>query len=253
MEIALELVSKTSDRVFDDTLTDMNGLCLFDLSQQKFKKNYPWMQTANTSDWERLAAEWLDNQANRKPIYVRFVDPCSARFGSIAKIVHHSYSSWSNFSRNTVAQTQSAILNLARNKLISGELRFSKRNSKPSFYSRGECVEWLPNYTGDTVWQYDRERAQRVVAKPAYDKLNREIQVGDFCTYILYQFDGAGAAGIYFGNVTRIDKDGQVFCKNVSLKPNDKVAEKAIKDNKLITILTDDLMKQLMLAKLSSQ
>ena len=251
----MDLVSAVSDKEFDDTLEDIGGKALFDTRKTKLDKEFSWLDQADSKDWEHLAYRYFEYV--KEPIFVRFVDPCNPRFGSIARLKtrpnnNYGYSYYSNIKPHTPAEQAKQAANLAIQKTIYTELNWDKRNSKPGFNTYSDFVEYLPGYTGDTVWKFDRERAKRIHAKPAYDRLDREIQVGDFCTYILYQFDGRGAAGIYFGNVTKIDKDGQVYCKNVSLKSGERVAEKPIKDNNLITILTDDLMRQLMLAKLSA-
>lgn len=108
----------------------------------------------------------------------------------------------------------------------------------------------ITDHDGGTEWVLVEEEPEQVVAK---DRLGREIQVGDFISYVLYHFDnGHTAAGIYYGKVTKITVDGVVCAKNIKLKPTDLVADKVIKDNSLIVIMTKDLMDQLMLAKLSS-
>lgn len=248
----MDLVSNKSDKVFDDNLAPLGGVTLFSLKKNRLDKEYTFLQEADTRDWERLAALWYDYKNLKTPMYVRFVNPAHPRFGSIARLQSSSnYSYWGKPKTPTPQEQAQNIADLARRRSFYGELRWDGRNSKPSFFTGSDDMEWLPDYSGPTVWQFDRERNHRVQQTIAYDKLGREISVGDFCTYILYQFDGGGAAGIYFGTVSKIEKNGTVHCKNISLKQGDKVAEKPIKDNKLITILTDDLMRQLMLAKLS--
>lgn len=252
----MDLVSKKSDKVFDDTLVDLGGIAMFDVASTKLDKEFRWLNQATADDWKRLAPIYLGHTSGT--IYVRFVHPCHERFGSIAKLTRSSYYSNSyyngyGYNRSYQKPDQSQeVAEFARQRSLGGDLRWNGRNSSPNLYSYSDYVEWLPNYNGETHWAFDRERKQRVHAKAAFDRLGREIQVGDFCTYILYQFDGRGAAGIYFGNVTAIDKEGKVTCKNITLKSGERVAEKEIKDNNLITILTDDLMRQLMLSKLAS-
>jgi hypothetical protein len=185
---------------------------------------------------------------DQKPIYVRFIDPTNPRFGSIATFQTYRKQSWhSSYSKvdyDTLSQS------LASTKYISGEVRWTGRNSSPWVYSSGDLMEFLPDYEGPTVWQFDKERSQRVKKVDPKDRLGRTIQTGDFCAYVLYQFTGPSSAGIYFGNVSRITPDGQVYLKNISLAKGEPSKEKMVKDNSLVTILTDDLMNQLMLAKL---
>jgi len=131
---------------------------------------------------------------------------------------------------------------------INGSAVWDGRKNRVNYLS-GWNMNWLKGHEGGTVWVYQKVQVPKVVAK---DKLDREIKVNDFISYILYQFDGEGAAGIYYGKVTKVDDDGSVWAKNIKLKSDDKQAEKRIHHNGLIVIMTKDLMDQLMLAKLSS-
>lgn len=242
----LNLVSKKSDKTFDDTLEDMGGYCLFNVAKYKHEKHYPFLKEATSSAWREFANRFYSLE--KKPIYVRFIDPVNPRFGSIALVKTYTASSWSSAYSKPDYQRHADYM--TTNKHVSGEVRWEGRNSSPWIYSTADLMEFLPDYEGPTVWQYDKERSQRVTKVDAKDRLGRVIQVGDFCTYILYQFTGPSSAGIYFGNVTKVTPDGQVFLKNISLANGEPSKEKPVKDNSLITILTDDLMNQLMLAKL---
>lgn len=232
------------NKVFDDTLEDIGGSCVFDFKKTSYGKDYPWFRSIKTLDWHEAGKRFYKIDT-KKPLYVRFVDPQNERFGSIA-IAQPSryYSRWSN-DKNSLTSWNATTY-------FSGELKWNKRSNSPNFWSSTDNLEVLLDYDGDTVWQFDRDRKKRAELVYAEDRLGRRIQVGDFITYILYQFDGGGAAGIYFGTVTNIEIDGSVWAKNVGLSSSDRVADMKIKDNKLITILSDDLMKQLMIAKLSS-
>lgn len=108
----------------------------------------------------------------------------------------------------------------------------------------------ITDHDGETEWVLIKDEPEQIIPQ---DRLGRDIQVGDFISYVLYHFDnGHTAAGIYYGKVTKITKDGVVSAKNIKLKPTDLVGDKVIKDNSLIVKMTTDLMDQLMLAKLSS-
>lgn len=237
-------------KVFDDTLEDLGGVCLFDYTKERFGKDYSFFKPYDSAHWDALGRGYYGFEG--KSAYIRFVDPQSERFGSIARIVPYSWSSQYQGRYTKASDIAQAMRLWSGRSSFYGECRWNKRSSKPSFSVPSDKVEYLPNYTGDTIWKFDRDRKQRVEFVAAHDRLGRLINVGDFITYILYQFDGSGAAGIYFGNVTKVDLDGSVWAKNVGLSSSDRVGEKKIKDNKLITILTDDLMRQLMLAKLSN-
>lgn len=187
----------------------------------------PIHSKANLSDWDKLKSQ-------KKSLFVRFIDPSHVRYGSIAKINNPS------------------IYSLSTRPKISGKLHFDDHKCNGSVYSYSELIEWLPGYNGKTEWHYDKNRPKYATPiSTHYDRLNREIKVGDFCCYILYQFDGDGMANIYFGNVTRLDGDGSIWCKNTKLSDNERSSEAKVKNSKLITILTDDLMDQLLIAKLT--
>lgn len=108
---------------------------------------------------------------------------------------------------------------------------------------------WLKDYTGPTVWKNTTPPKKSLPPKKVYDRLGRELQVGDFISYILYHHTVSGA-GIYFGTVTKISDAGKVMAKNIKLSEHDRVEEKAIKDPSQIVVVTKDLMDQLVLAKL---
>jgi hypothetical protein len=240
----LKLVSP-NNKIFDDALEDIGGVCLFDLSKKKWAKSYSFLRPYTKNDWHELGRKI--NRFDNKPAYFRFVDPTHERFGSIAKVSQNNrHFSWSQRDEKSCMQGWNA-----RNSFIA-ELRWDKRSSRPVVNVPWDSVEYLPNYTGETVWAFDRDRKKRSERVIAEDRLGREIQVGDFITYILYQFDGGGAAGIYFGTVTKVEIDGSVWARNVGLSSKDKIDEKRIKENKLITILTEDLMRQLMVARLTN-
>lgn len=134
---------------------------------------------------------------------------------------------------------------------MDGKVKWDKRSNKVDI-NNGWGIHWLKGYdeTQGTKWVWAKpEDPPAIIPK---DKLDREIKKGDFISYILYHFDNSyNAAGIYYGKVTKIENDGTVHATNIKLTENDRVAEKRIKDNSLIVIMSKDLMDKLMMARLS--
>lgn len=110
-------------------------------------------------------------------------------------------------------------------------------------------ISWLKDYTGPTKWVDTTPPKKKLPPKKVYDRLGREINVGDFANYILYHHTVTGA-GSYFGTITKITDSGKVFAKNIKLGSKDRSEDKQVKDPSQITIMTKDLMDQLVLAKL---
>lgn len=110
---------------------------------------------------------------------------------------------------------------------------------------------WLKDYTGPTVWKNSIPSKKSLPRKIVKDRLGRELNVGDFITYILYHHTVTGA-GIFFGTVTKITDAGKVFAKNIKMGDTyDRSEEKQIKDPSQAVIMTKDLMDQIVLKKLS--
>jgi len=236
---------------FNDTLADLGGVCLFDPLSKTFAKNYSFLRERTPADWDTIGQIYHGFHPTTKAIYVRFVNPNNKRFGSIARLYKNN-SGYTPYYSNYIPPQSTVMHSWNNSKSISNRIEWDGRTNHPYLYTWEDDVEWLPNYSGPTVWAYDKERSKRVDQKIAYDRLGREIEVGQFCCYILYKFDGPGAANIYFGTVTEIEPNGDVHCTNVTLSSKEKSDKRKVKDSKLITILTDDLMRQLMMAKLSN-
>lgn len=198
-------------------------------------------------------------------IYVKFIDP--KREGSIGRLVindvqellgnYRKYgylTGYSSFSYSYHRPIEEIEANVKEEHFEHARFDVTvKWNGRFNDFSpRPAEILWLKGYQGNTVWAYDKSAKPKTPKIIPKDRLDREIKVGDFIVYILYQFQGSSAAGIYFGKVTRITHEGEVYAKNIKLGGDDRQAEKKIKESKLITIMSDDLMQQLMIAKLSS-
>ena len=220
-------------------------------------------QQPGPGSWPSSMAELLRKYLQDEPIYVSFDEGYEPkRKGSIGRLVinnvqdllHGSY----EINYRGVFNPRKPIPELPENVKeehftkvqITGHVVWEGRKNRVQFHSY--ITFWEKDHKPEigTVWAYEKPEDKPQAL--AYDKLDREIKVGDFISYILYHFNNdRNAAGIYYGKVTKIDKDGTVYAKNIKLKEDDIVAEKRIKDNSLIVIMTKDLMDKLMMARLS--
>jgi len=246
LELELDEIEST-DSVkdeYDDTLEDLGGVCLFDPTGTRIELIYPWVRQAQHVDWETLADRyyWLET----KPIYVRVIDPGNPRFGSISK-VRPAYSG----KRRTGVYPNTQAQALTRAQRLFSYMKWDNSYRNHRLRIPQDRVEFLENYTGPTVYKYDRSRSKRKEPARVFDRLDREINVGDFCAYILYQFERGTGASICFGTVTNIDYLGQVWCKNIPLHEKMASEEKKVKDPKLITVMTEDLQDILFVKKLT--
>lgn len=211
---------------------------------------------ATASDIGDLLRHYLSGE----PVFIKIAND-ERRTKSVARLVlddetiqnmlHGEYDRYRYYRSDTRARIEPIPENVddikASNISINGYATWDGRKNRVNGMTNWNTI-WLKGHEGGTVWSYEKPEVKQELA---YDKLGREIAVGDFISYILYQFQGSSAAGIYYGKVTKIDKDGTVYAKNIKLDENDRVAEKAIKENSLIVIMTKDLMDKLMLARLA--
>lgn len=214
------------------------------------------LTTGQYPGWREDMADMLRHYLSGKTVYVEFKYD-TYREGAIGKLkisnvqslLHESQSRFRYSNDPVVAEKPENVnADYFMNQYVYGSVTWDGRKNKVNNLS-GYDLTWLKGHEGGTVWAYAKPEVPKVVA---LDKLGDEIQVGDFISYILYHFDNShNAAGLYFGKVTKIDKDGTVWAKNIKLKDSDQTDEKAIKDNSLIIIMSKDLMNKLMMARLA--
>jgi hypothetical protein len=192
-----------------------------------------------------------------KPVYVRFLGTYERkRKGSIALIKevrnldylvngHRYYRSTGTVKYAPFKAGDVNPANLNSSVDISCKWTGRTNRCNPGGYE----VEWLKDYVGETHWVFEQPEEDY---KQALDRLDREIKVGDFICYVLHHFGGDKGATACFGNVTKVTRGGEVWAKNIKLTDKEVIEEKRILHNSNITILTKDLMDQLMLAKLRS-
>lgn len=126
------------------------------------------------------------------------------------------------------------------------EVKWEGRNNTLRVW-QGE-IEILEDYTGGSVWKWEKPVGPQVAAK---DRTGREIKKGDFINYVLHHHVTYGTT-LHFGTVTKVDRDGTVWAKNIKVDDKETVAEKRIKNNETIVVLTKDLLDIMMLKKLAS-
>jgi len=228
---------------------------------------YQWRaQSPVPNNWADEMAEMVKAYIRGEPIFVGF-DPVAEpkRIGSVGRLYISSeciqnllYGSYNHFryaQRETrpLLKPEESLIKPETFKMIilDGHVKWDGRSNKVNIGS-AYSVNWLKGYDASkgTIWKWAKPDDPPAITPK--DKLGRDITKGDFISYILYHFDNKyNAAGIYYGKVTKIENDGTVWAKNIKLSEKDKVAEKRIKDNSLIVIMTKDLMDKLMMARLS--
>jgi len=219
-----------------------------------------WRNPSASLPGKKVVAEMLRQYLSGEPVYIRITsDP--KRSKAVARLVlsdeniqdllHGSHQN--HYYRSPRRERIEPIPENVDESLMGqvglfGSAVWDGRKNRVNSIS-GWNTTWLKGHEGGTVWSYE---APETPAVEVLDKLGREIKVGDFISYILYHFDNShNAAGIYYGKVTKIANDGTVWAKNIKLSETDRIAEKAIKDNSLIVIMSKDLMDKLMMARLS--
>jgi hypothetical protein len=112
-------------------------------------------------------------------------------------------------------------------------------------------LTWLPDYSGTTKWVFERNKNKDVVIPKVYDRLGSELNVGDFVGFVAVDYTQKGEQCLLFGSVSKIGKTGVTYVKNIKLHDNDRSSERRIQSaNKLIK-LDDQILKTLMLKRLS--
>jgi len=210
-------------------------------------------------------AEMVKAYIRGEPIFVMFDSTGDARrIGSIGRfhissdcmqnLLHGQYHYYSsNRNPRVPIKPDESLITPATFKSVAleGYVKWDGRSNKVTVYS-GSSVIWLKGYDASRGTEWKWAKPDDPPATVPKDKLGREIQKGDFISYILYHFDNRyNAAGIYYGKVTKIENDGTVWAKNIKLSEKDLVDDKRIKDNSLIVIMSKDLMDKLMMARLS--
>lgn len=118
--------------------------------------------------------------------------------------------------------------------------------------------DWTTSDFGVVLCSSYKPKEKPVLPIPdVYDSLGTKIEVGNLCSYILYHHRYTGAR-IYYGTVTKINHNGNVFCTDINVGnwPNNgkdqQPKEKKVLETGMITILNEELMDRLLMARLGS-
>jgi len=82
------------------------------------------------------------------------------------------------------------------------------------------------------------------------DRLGNELAVGDVIAYVLHHFQVSGSA-IYVGQISKITPKGYIWATNIPLVTKEKSEEKKIGKPYEIIKLSDELMDQLVMKRLT--
>lgn len=139
-----------------------------------------------------------------QPIYVRILREGS-RCGSIARAVGV-----------TVAKTRSFYNASSHERIQSGfRLEWDDRKTTLEWTHNPYYLEWLPDATA-TEWVFTTEKREKVIAKPIYDRMGVEVQVGDLVTIAASQYE------LYVGKITRRSDKGTLWITSSPLSETDK-------------------------------
>jgi hypothetical protein len=132
---------------------------------------------------------------------------------------------------------------------IQLEVIFDDRKNllKPKLYE----IAWLPTHTNGTVWIHNPPPTKAKKVKATLDKFNREIEPGALCTFAVNMY--GSQVSVFVGSVTKISERGVIYCKSICVRDGEPEVEFRISDNSSIILLTQDLMDQITLARLSAQ
>lgn len=218
------------------------------------KLNYGYF---NTKDWISISNSMTNLRDIRKKLdngeklYVEYTsDAPQGRGGTIArikKIVEDNTKEISDAYANK--GTRSYHIYCGANSIAKFEVEFDDRKNK--LRANSNTVNILTDYSGPTVWVHNPPPpSENSRKKPLLDRFGREIKLGDLVCFA-YPLSRSQAKTA-FGNVINISKTNTCYVKNLKLADNEHVSEYQIRDNSCLILMTDDLMDQLLLARLSS-
>jgi hypothetical protein len=173
--------------------------------------------------------------SNGEPVYVKFKDP--RRAGAIGRIEHiqmilHS-SPGSMYTYFTV-----------------NEIRVVWDDRKNVVKPEARDVTFLPNHVGGTTWAWEqippKPKAPAVIQN---DHLGEVIEVGQFVSFIHRSY---GNIKLKFGTVSRMSDKGTIWVNTLKLRDGDRAEEVKVYSADSVTIVNDNLMSRLMMARLAT-
>ena len=176
-----------------------------------------------------------------EPVYVQILD--ERRKGSIGRLksLKYNISSPSRSHSTYYASQYSLSIN---------DLEVVWDGRKNSVKPFAHEIEYLPNWTGGTVWQWNtgpsKPKPERIIP---YDNLGQEIEPGQFVCFVHRRY---GNISMQFGSVTRITDKAGVFVKTIKLKDGQTSQELKAYSASDLVIVNDKLISRLMMARLSA-
>lgn len=201
--------------------------------------------SSSTTDVNRyltLKSEIEGKLAADQPVYVQIMD--ERRKGSVGRISSINFDYRAPGSHGGYYNRGDHYLGIHCIEVV-----WDKRKNKCS--PDASEVEYLPNWSGGTEWQWTKGPAQekppRVIP---YDSLGQEIEAGQFVCFVHRRY---GLISMKFGTVTRMTDRGGVFVKTLKLRDGERGGEelKAYAASDLL-IVNDKLMGRLMMARLAA-
>lgn len=201
-------------------------------------------QTTEIENYLALKNEIEDKLAANEPVYVQIMD--QRRKGSVGRLksITFDYRPAGSSSINYYYNRNEAYLGISTIEVV-----WDGRKNKCS--PNADEVEYLPNWTGGTDWQWKptaaKDRLPKVIP---YDSLGQEIEVGQFVCFVHRRY---GHISMKFGSVTRMTDKGGVFVKTLKLRDGEQAGEEVRAYNASdLLIVNDKLMGRLMMARLAA-
>lgn len=187
-----------------------------------------------------------------RTVYVGYGNDEHARYGSIGIAVPkgcdpNDRSNWPPYQasnlQNRYHTTYSSIHPI--------DVHWDAKHKSEDIYIHSSKLFWLTAYQGPTKWVFTKKAKEEKQKVIAYDKLNNEVQVGDFVTFVGRTTYGSGKGDLMFGFVERISNAGIMFCKNIKLSDADHVREWRVAKGDQVSKLNKEILTQLMLRRLT--
>lgn len=198
------------------------------------------------------------NEALHDPnqtVYVGYGEEGKARYGSIGIAVPKGYDPNNRASWPTSRASAAAVLSGRggyRDYIQRDEMDIhwdSKHSMTASNYESG--LYWLTTHPGPTNWVFTRKAKTEKPKVVALDKLENEVEVGDFVVFVGRSSYSTSKGDLMFGFVEKVSPAGIMTCKNIKLSDSDYVREWRVGKGDQITKMSADILKQLMLRRLS--
>lgn len=144
------------------------------------------LRTIDPEDRLDLLTKLYEASLKGVPIYIRYLNENLDRAGAIARIKVEKVTRRDRRKSIDYYGRERYDPNDTRVEYIWGRATWDKRSNTVEWSSANQDYEFLIGYVGPTEWYY-KSKKDRVPkeAIPAYDRLGRKIQEGDFVTYIL--------------------------------------------------------------------